>query len=452
MKKATTIQYVILLILMTIGLVSSASAESSPSPEVVKDDLANKVSAADLVSYAYQNNPSILSARNAWKATVESYRVSSGYPDPQLSVTYFPEPIETRLGPQDWNASLSQIIPFPGKLSRLGEIVGIDAKIEKIRLDKTIRDVTVAVKESYYELLYIREARKVVSQNNALLNHLRKVAETAYGDGHSKLIDVIKAQAQSGQLQYDALLLEDLELTEITRLNGILNRFPEAPLGELIVENVKPVMFTLNRMYELAKVNREEIRIADAKIDKAAKKISLATFQNMPDFKLGVSYSAIGNPDVRTPPPDAGRDAIGIQAGISIPLWFGKNSSRKSLEKARKQQAIASRDTVLNDTFTKIRSIYFRVENADRIMRLYRDNLLPQAARSLEVAESWFKEKQTSFSDFVEAQSVWYNFQLAHIRARADYGKYLARLEKAVGISLTKTFDPLPAEAEKEAK
>ncbi len=452
MRKVDTIHYMILLLLMTAGFVTSAPAESSPSLNVL-DDPSKKISTADLISYAYQNNPSILSARQAWKATVESYRVKSGYPDPFLSVTYFPEPIETRLGPQDWNASLSQKIPFPGKLSRKGEIVSIDADIEKIRLDKTIRDVTVAVRESYYELLYIREARKVVTQNSALLDHLRKVAETAYGDGQSKLLDVVKAQAQSGQLQYDALLLEDLELTEIARLNGLLNRSPDAPLGELIVEGVKPVTVSLDRMYELAKKNRQELQIADANIDKAVRKISLATYENLPDFKVGVSYSSIGNPDVTTPPPDAGRDAIGIQAGISIPLWFGKNSSRKSLEKARHRQAIALRDTVINDTFTKIRSIYFRVENADRIMRLYRDNLLPQAARSLEVAETWFKEKQTSFSDFVEAQSVWYNFQLAYIRARADYGKYLARLEKAVGIRLTKADDDSkPAGAEKEAK
>lgn len=452
MRKTITIQYVILLLMMTPGFVASAPAGPSPSPEVSKDDLSGNLSAADLISYAYENNPSILSAREAWKATIERYRVSSGYPDPQLSVTYFPEPIETRLGPQEWNAALSQKIPFPGKLSRQGEIVGIDAGIEKIGLDKTIRDVTVAVKESYYELLYIREARKTVSRNEALLNHLRKVAETAYGGGQSKLLDIVKAQAQSGQLQYDALLLEDLEQTEIARLNGILNRLPDAPLGELIVETVKPIAFSLGRMYELAKENREELQIADANIDKAVKKISLATYKNMPDFKLGVTYSAIGDPDVPAPPSDAGRDAIGIQAGISIPLWFGKNSSRKNLEKARHQQAIASRDTVLNDTFTKIRSIYFRVENADRIMRLYRDNLLPQAARSLEMAETWFKEKQTSFSDFIEAQSVWYNFQLAYIRARADYGKSLARLEKTVGISLTKADDLSPDEVEKEAK
>jgi len=66
-------------------------------------------------------------------------------------------------------------------------------------------------------------------------------------------------------------------------------------------------------------------------------------------------------------------------------------------------------------------------------MELYRDELMPQAARAMEVAEIWFREGEASFSDFVETQSVWYNFQLSLARAQADYGKYLSRLERAVG-------------------
>jgi cobalt-zinc-cadmium efflux system outer membrane protein len=71
---------------------------------------------------------------------VENYRVTTGYPDPQLMVTWFPEPIETRLGPQDWNAQISQMIPFPGKLSKAGELVAADARIARLKLDKAVKE------------------------------------------------------------------------------------------------------------------------------------------------------------------------------------------------------------------------------------------------------------------------------------------------------------------------
>ena len=75
---------------------------------------AHTATMADMViAYAYNENPDIAAAREAWRAKVESYRVVTGLPDTQLTATYFPEPLQTRLGPQDWN------VIFPRKsLSR----------------------------------------------------------------------------------------------------------------------------------------------------------------------------------------------------------------------------------------------------------------------------------------------------------------------------------------------
>ena len=118
-----TLQGVILLSIAVFAAAGSASrlfSEERPSKTQMDERLARHVTVADLVSYAYMSNPSILAAKEAWKATVEKYRLEAGYPDPQFTATYFPEPIETRLGPQDWNLNLSQAIPFPGKLSKAG--------------------------------------------------------------------------------------------------------------------------------------------------------------------------------------------------------------------------------------------------------------------------------------------------------------------------------------------
>jgi len=45
-------------------------------------DNAATVTLAELVDEAYRANPAIRQAREKWRAVVESYRVSTGYPDP----------------------------------------------------------------------------------------------------------------------------------------------------------------------------------------------------------------------------------------------------------------------------------------------------------------------------------------------------------------------------------
>ncbi len=414
-----------------------------PSPGLSEDGrLMGRVSVQNLVAYAYLNNPSIREVREAWRETVEQYRITTGYPDPEIKFTYFPEPIETRLGPQDWVASLNQRIPFPGKLSQAGKVVETEARVAHIKLDRTVKGVMASVRRSFHELLYIRTARKVVAQNLRLLEHLRKAGETAYARDRAALMDMVKAQSQLGQIRYDGILLEELELTEKTRLNGILNRAPGAGIGKLVDDPFQPVIFTLKDLYRLAEANQEDLRIARALVERADARAELARYENLPDFNVGVSYSAIGHPDVPVRPDNSGRDGLGFQVGMTIPLWFDKNRGRVARAEAGIRKARAAEEVAITKIRTRVHDLFFRLNNSQRLVVLYRDDLLPQTMNAMEIAETWYREGEASFSDFVETQAVYYNFQLSLARAKADYGKYLARLEQLVGQTITKTSGP----------
>ncbi len=426
-----------MIILGFWGLTSLGWSAEPDGLEQLEKKLSEGASLSDLITYAYRVNPSVKAAREGWKAVIERHRVVTAYPDPQLMATYFPEPIETRLGPQDWNVTLSQGIPFPGKLSKAGELVEADIQMARLELDKTLRDVIVNIRQSYYELLYIRYAKKAVALNRDLLDHLRKVGETAYAQDRATFLDVLKSQSQVAQLQYDRVLLEELEQTEKVQLNSLLDRPPGAQIKLLDGEILPPVVYKLDEIYGLASQYQEEIQMVETQINKARARIGLAKYEYLPEFKLGLFYAGIGKPDMPVQPRDAGRDAIGVQFGISIPLWFGKNAGRLEEARAEAQKAQFMKITQIKNTNAQIRNLYFRLQNSERLVRLYRDQLLPQASQSMEIVETWFREKQGSFSDFVETQAVFYNFQLALARAKADYGKYLALLERVCGRGLT---------------
>jgi len=426
-----------LIFLSWPGPVLSAAANES-----VDESMEKSIEAApgipNLLTYAYQNNPAIKAARQNWIAVSEQYRAAVSYPDPQLTVTYFPRPIETRLGPQDWNAMLMQMIPFPGKLSKVGEMVEEDALIAKLELDKTVRDVVVKIRESYYELGYMRKAREIAVKTGNLLDKLRETAETAHADEKASFADVAKAQSQAAQIQYDEILLDELESVETAKLNSLLNRDPGAKIGPLREEALLPIVYSLDEIYELARKNEEGIRIAGAMASKAEIGAELARISNYPSFSAGLFYASIGEPEsTAMQPDDAGRDAVGIQAGVSIPLWFGKNRGRIGAATANAEKARAMKAAKVNETKAMISNLYFRLGNAERLIRLYQDKLIPQAAQAMETAETWFREGEGSFSDFVETEAVWYNFQLSLARARADYGKFLAKLEAFAGRTLT---------------
>ncbi len=425
------------LIKLTATILAAATF-SSPSL-AGECGLEETTTPAKLARYAYEHNPSVTAAKSEWLAAAERYRARTRYPDPQLMVTYFPEPIETRLGPQDWNMTLSQMVPFPGELGSEGDVIEAMAGVQRVKLDKTVNTLGAAVKGSAHELWYIRRAIEAAAEQAALIEQLSTVAETSYaagGAGKTQLVDVVKAQSQAAQVRYDGLLLEELEFTETARLNTLLNRNPTAEIGRIEVGAVTPLAQGLDELVELAVTKRDEIKLAQAKVKVAEASLDKARFTNYPDFKLGLFYAGIGTPDVATQPKDAGRDAVGVQFAMSLPLWWGKNSGKIEAAGASHTAARANKRAVTNRTKGLVHTLYFKLNNARRLITLYRDELLPQAARAVGNAEVWHREGLGAFSDFIEAQAALYNFRLSLARARADYGKTLAKMESVVGVVL----------------
>jgi outer membrane protein TolC len=409
-------------------LTSLAWATEQGELEQLEKKLVSGASLPDLLTYAYRANSSIKAAREGWKAMIERYRVETGLPDPEIGFTYWPKPLMAT-----HEAMVSQSFPFPGTLSQAGEVVKAEIEMTRLEFDKTVRDTIVGVRESYHELFYIKNAKKVVALNRDLLEHLRKVGETAYAQDRATFFDVVKGQSQLAQLQYDAVLLEELEQTEKAQLNARLSRPAGAEIKFLDEETLPPLAYKLEEVYDVARKYQEEIRMAEAQINKARAKVGLAKYEYLPMFRLGASY-ARGNPDMV---PEEFRNAVGIQFGLSIPLWHDKNVGRLEEARAEERKALSLKTSQINDTNAMIRNVYFRLKNSERLILLYRDQLLPQASQAMEIAETWFREKQGSFTDFVETQAVFYNFQLALARAKADYGRYLAQLERLAGRSLT---------------
>jgi outer membrane protein TolC len=327
----------------------------------------------------------------------------------------------------------SQRIPFPGKLAAAGRVAETESQMARLELDRTVRDTAVKVRESYHELQYIREAVRIADLNRLALEHLRNIGEAAYAQNRTALYDVLKAQSQSGQVQYDMLLLEELERTEITRLNALMNRPPEAVIGPLQDESPAPLAYGLNDIYALAETHREEIRAAAAGADKSRAEADVARYQNLPEFMVGFKYEY----DAPETPDASANNMYGIQFGMTLPIWWEKNAGRREAARAGTEKAAALVTVQINEARALIRETFFRLKNAERLVTLYRDQLLPQAAKAMETAEIWNREGQGSLTDFVETEAVWYNFQLALARSRADYGKFLAKLEGIVGISLT---------------
>ena len=399
---------------MNAGVSEAADASGGGKAEFEARVLSGP-SLEDLKALAYLVNPSIAAAREDWRGKTFLYETERALPDPRLRYQTSPES-------DSWKISLSQEFPFPGTLAAAARAADSEALVGRLLTDQAVRDVFQAAAESFWEILYLREARVIAARNGEILAQLTALGESAMSADRATLMDVLKAQSQTALLAYDALLFEELERTETARLNALLGRPSSAAVGPMSWPQLPDLALTLSPLQEMAVENRIEVRTAEAVLQRESEAALLARRLNRPGFELG-----------------AGIDDAKVwefEAAVNLPLWPWKNRGRARAAEASQAAAAARLESLLNSTRAEVAEAFFRCRNAERLARLYADQLLPQAQRAMDTAESWHRQGVGSFSDYLETRAVWSNFQLAAARARADQGRFLARLESLVGRTL----------------
>ena len=405
---------------------------TTPDQADVSTLFAETLELPSLIRIAVDRNPKVKAAKARWQATIEQYPQVTALPDPMFMYGYFLRSVETRVGPQRHRVSFSQAFPYPGTLDAAGEVVKKAIEIERVKHERVIRDLIVELKLSYHELAYLQRAVELTRQNHELIASILAIATTRYAEGEATLGDVLKAQSQLAQLEYDLVLLDELQGVEHANINGILSVPSTTALGATVSVAYEPLDVTLADIEKQALAKRQELRIAELTIEKATKGIALAELQTKPMLKFDLMTVETGKA-LMFDTPGSGKNPFSIGFGVTIP-WSSLKNSSKVREAQQNHEAVRANKGVLEDeTRVALQKVYFRLENARRLIDLYETTLIPQAGAAIEVAETWHQEGPKSITGFLETQSVWLNFNLARLRAMADYQQNVARLEKLVG-------------------
>jgi len=397
--------------------------------------LKNEVSLKKLETIAFERNPGLKAAKAKWKAVIERYPQVTALDDPEIG-------IDTWNIPTDFNLDetrntiywISQKFPFPGKLKIKGDIVSEEVKVARTQFEIATRELLAELEISFHELYYMDRAIGIVRNNKKLAEHLAKISATEYSKDATTLNDVLKAQAQLAQLDNDLILLIELRANEAAHINTLLDLPPAQSLGKPRDIAFVPFDMELNRLYQMVREHQQELKINGFEIEKSRHKILLAEKKYYPDFQTSFKWFDRGG---RQRNNSIGSDqGLGVFVGINVPIWFGKNRARVSEAQNNLQALEYEKKDLENRAFADINRIYFKIQNSSRLVRLYKESLIPQALQSLEIAETWYKQNKGSFAGLLEARSTWLNFQLAYQRGLADYFQHIARMEKLIGVNL----------------
>lgn len=405
------------------------------SPGQSAERLDAKPDLADYLAYAARQSPALKASFYRWKSLVERSGYSGALPDPTLSYGYFVESVETRVGPQVQRLSLRQAFPWFGTLGAKKDASSQAAWAAYEEFESEKLKVFYQVKAAYYDYYFLGRHLSIMRDNLELLTFWESVVRAKYRVALTRHPDVIKAQVELGKLEDEILSFADMLGPAATRLRSVLN-LPDSisiPLPTDI--RVEEVPVNGDSILALALAGNPDLRSIAHLIGKEDAERRLAGKKSWPKFAIGLDYIDTG-PAIDPTIEDSGKDAWIVSAGLSVPLWFGKNKSRKREAEARHravQHAYTDARNQLRSLTDKVVSEY---QDALRKTRLYRDGLVPKAEQALETSYTAYQAGETDFLNVLDAQRQLLDFQLMFERARSDLAVHRAEIEMITGREL----------------
>jgi cobalt-zinc-cadmium efflux system outer membrane protein len=428
--KRITVQVFIqsaLLLFIAIHAVNADSHDAMHSLE--------KLELPNLIRQAIQRNPDIIAAHNKWLSAQEIIEAHRALPDPQFSYTHFLESVETRVGPQKNIYGLKQKIPFYGKRDLKAEIAAKEAEALKASYEAVTQEIVRQVKIAFYDLFYLSTIINITHHEKEILKRFEQTAMIKYETGKGNQQNVLKVQVEINRLKDRVLSLVNMKQTTATRLNVLLDRPPDHPLGELVKPEFRDFFFIEQDLVTMARENRPELKSGSAWIEKSNNVLNLAKKDYYPDLTIGANYIDVDNGPLNVS--DNGKDASNIMFSINIPLWQQKRSSKVESASKMVQAQQHAYQSLLNRTMFEIEDNLFKIQTARQTFQLYKNALIPQAEQSVKSAEAGYITGIGNFLDLLDAERVLLNIQFGYWKSYTDYLKRIADIERAVGLDLT---------------
>ena len=365
---------------------------------------------------AAENNPGLRAKFNEYMAALEVAPQVKALPDPQAAFAYFISPVETRVGPQQFKFSASQMFPWFGTLQVKEDVANQSAKAKyEVFLESKSR-LFNEVRANYFNIYFNRRAIEISRENLEILNSFQNLVNIKVETGKVSAVDEYRIEMEIGDLENHLALLKDnqnvLEVMFINLLNAESNMEIYTP----------DVLWTIDiglrkdQILDTIIGNNHQLLSISLQQEVLSYRKELAKKVGKPGFSIGLDYTLVGQGENNL----SGTDAFLFpKVGISIPLYRSKYKAMVN-EVVYLQEAKDSEKTnKINLLETLLEKTWKEYLDSDRRIDLY---ITQQelARQSLKLLETAYSTGNKNFEEILRMERKLLNYGLELEKARSD--------------------------------
>ncbi len=376
-----------------------------------------------LVAEVLARNPDVTAMRAAWDAARAHIAQESAFPDPVLSYGFAPRTIGQSDLDYGQTASLALTLPWPGKQALKGEAAGHEAEAADQALAAVRLALVEAARQAFADWFYIHRALALDLEDRRLLERLAHLARVRYASGRAARQDALRAEVEIALRAQRRLVLARRRSEIRARLNALLLRTSDAPLPEPAALPAASALPPLAQLRRQALAHHPRLRALAARLAASRQRIALARREFWPDLTLRGGYNSLWADERK-------RFTLGVAVNLPLP---GRRRARLDQAEAEALRRQAEYHSLEAEILRQLQSAYDRVNETRRTLDLYRRRLVPLAGQSLEAARDAYAAGGGDFLDVLDAAKRLIAVRLQLARARSDYLKRLATLERLSG-------------------
>ncbi len=387
---------------------------------------ADRLDRARLIRAVLERNPSVESARQAWRAALAEHSQRSALDDPRLEYSFAPLSIISSDVKYGQTITLSQKLPWPGKLSLAGEVAVAEAEAARDDYETTRLELALMASLLFDQYYAVERSLELNAQHHDLVEDIKRAAEAQYETGRVPQQEPLGAEIELALVERQRLGLEARRAVVVAQINGLLHRHPETsvppPPAELDLPELN--VASSQKLQQQALAQRPELgaRRSQLRARQAARK--LADRESYPDIGVMASYSSMwAMPEHRW--------MLGFS--VNLPVQLGRREAAVEQSEARIAQVKAQLSELGDKIRVEVEQARQRVIEARQVVDLYKKRLLPTVRAQIEAASAAYVTGNASFQSLIDAERSLRNIELDYQEALAKLGQERAELLRTLG-------------------
>ncbi|MBT8306765.1 MAG: TolC family protein [Maribacter sp.] len=376
----------------------------------------------DLEGYlkvAAENNPGLKGKFKDYMAAMEKVPQVGALPDPNIAFGYFIQPVETRVGPQEWRFNLAQSFPWFGLLDAKEDVTTEMANAKYEDFENTKSNLFFEVKTAYYNYYFIVKAIGITQENIEILNIFKRLSLVKIEAGNASVVDELRVELELNDLENQLALFRDTKYALQVKFNNLLNTDDQAPISvpntlwqEELPEGQLDI---LEEIY----ASNHQLKAIEHRLNAFVNQEIVAKKEGLPKFNVGLNYTVVGKNPMSTAV-DNGDDAFLFPSvGISIPLYRKKYKAMVKESQYLQEGEILRREDKKNSLNAIYENTSKDFNDGDRRIALNKRQS-EIAKKVLDILITSYSTDSKDFEEVLRIERQLLKYELAYQKALTD--------------------------------